>query len=72
MNSSRDSTMHLVLRRDVRQPLRTVVRLTKGPGSARARPARLSPLEFMQRLAAPVRRPRVHLIRFHGVLAPNA
>jgi len=28
------------------------------------------PLEFMQRLAALV--PRLHLIRFHGVLAPNA
>ena len=26
----------------------------------------------MQRLAAPVPRPRLHLIRFHGVLAPNA
>ncbi len=32
----------------------------------------LSPLEFMQRLAARVPRPRLHLIRFHGVLAPNA
>jgi Putative transposase len=30
------------------------------------------PLEFMQRLAALVPRPRLHLIRFHGVLAPNA
>ena len=30
------------------------------------------PLEFMQRLAALVPRPRRHLIRFHGVLAPNA
>jgi len=29
------------------------------------------PLEFMQRLAALVPRPRQHLIRFHGVLAPN-
>lgn len=28
----------------------------------------LSPLEFMQRLAALVPRPRLHLIRFHGVL----
>ena len=26
----------------------------------------------MQRLAAQVPRPRLHLIRFHGVLAPNA
>ena len=30
----------------------------------------MSPMEFMQRLAALV--PRPHLIRFHGVLAPNA
>ena len=28
--------------------------------------------EFMQRLAALVPRPHLHLIRFHGVLAPNA
>ncbi len=33
---------------------------------------RMSPLDFMQRLAALVPRPRLHLIRFHGVLAPNA
>ena len=32
----------------------------------------ISPLEFMQRLAALVPRPRLHLIRFHGVLAPHA
>ena len=32
----------------------------------------MSPLEFMQRLAALVPRPRLHLIWFHGVLAPNA
>jgi hypothetical protein len=32
----------------------------------------MSPLEFIQRLAALVPRPRLHLIRFHGVLAPNA
>lgn len=32
----------------------------------------MSPLEFMQRLAALVPRPRLHLIRFHGVLAQNA
>ena len=32
----------------------------------------LERLEFMQRLAALVPRPRLHLIRFHGVLAPNA
>ena len=30
------------------------------------------PLEFIQRLAALVPRPRLRLIRFHGVLAPNA
>ena len=32
----------------------------------------MSPLKFMQRLAAQVPRPRLHLSRFHGVLAPNA
>ena len=32
----------------------------------------LEPLDFMQRLAALVPRPRLHLTRFHGVLAPNA
>jgi len=32
----------------------------------------MSPLQFMQCLAALVPRPRLHLIRFHGVLAPNA
>ena len=32
----------------------------------------MSPLQFMQRLAAVVPRPRLHLIRFHGVLAPRA
>jgi hypothetical protein len=29
-------------------------------------------MEFMQRLAALIPPPRLHLIRFHGVLAPNA
>jgi len=33
---------------------------------------RMTPLQFMQRLAALVPRPRLHLTRFHGVLAPNA
>jgi hypothetical protein len=32
----------------------------------------LSPLAFIQRLAALVPRPRLYLIRYHGVLAPNA
>ena len=32
----------------------------------------MTPLELMQRLAALVPRPRLHLIRFHGVLAPHA
>ena len=32
----------------------------------------MAPMEFMQRLAALVPRPRLHLIRFQGVLAPNA
>ncbi|MBM5817559.1 MAG: IS91 family transposase [Cyanobacteria bacterium K_Offshore_surface_m2_239] len=32
----------------------------------------MEPQAFMQRLAALVPRPRLHLIRYHGVLAPNA
>jgi hypothetical protein len=32
----------------------------------------MEPLEFMERLATLVPRPRLHLIRSHGVLAPNA
>jgi Putative transposase len=32
----------------------------------------MSPLDFMQRLAALVPCPRLHLRRFHGVLAPTA
>ncbi len=32
----------------------------------------MSPLAFLQRLAALVPRPRLHLIRFHGLLAPDA
>jgi len=30
------------------------------------------PLDFIARLAALVPRPRVHLLRYHGVFAPNA
>ena len=32
----------------------------------------MSPLAFMQRVAALMPRARLDLIRFHGVLAPNA
>jgi hypothetical protein len=31
-----------------------------------------TPVEFLEKLAALVPRPRSHLVRFHGVLAPNA
>ncbi len=59
---------------DVWQPLRAATRLAKGklklktPWRDGATLLVRSPLEFMQRLAALV----LHLIRFHGVLAPNA
>jgi hypothetical protein len=33
---------------------------------------KFTPVEFLQRLAALVPRPRLHLMRFHGMLAPNA
>ena len=32
----------------------------------------MTPLVFMRRLSALLPRPRLHLMRFHGVLAPNA
>jgi hypothetical protein len=32
----------------------------------------MTPVDFLERLAALVPRPRLHLIRFHGILAPNA
>ena len=32
----------------------------------------VSPLELIEKLAALVPPPRIHLIRYHGVLAPNA
>jgi len=32
----------------------------------------MEPLEFLEHQAALVPRPRLHLIRFHGVLSPNA
>ena len=31
----------------------------------------LSPLDFLSRLTSLIPRPRIHLIRFHGVFAPN-
>ena len=32
----------------------------------------MTPVDFLERLAALVPRPRLRLIRFHGILAPNA
>lgn len=49
-----------------------VVLQLKSPYQDGTTPIVRSPLEFMQRLAALVPRPRLHLIRFPGVLAPNA
>ena len=49
-----------------------VVLTLKTPWRDGTTPLVMSPLEFMQRLAALVPRPKLHLIRFHGVLAPNA
>ncbi len=49
-----------------------VVLQLKSPYQDRTTPIVMSPFEFMQRLAALVPRPRLNLIRFHGVLAPNA
>jgi hypothetical protein len=32
----------------------------------------MTPVDFLERLAALMPRPRLHLVRFHGILAPNA
>jgi hypothetical protein len=49
-----------------------VVRQLKSPYQDGTTPIVMTPLEFMQRLAALVPRCRLHLIRFPGVLAPHA
>ncbi|MSQ71678.1 MAG: hypothetical protein EXR27_10395 [Betaproteobacteria bacterium] len=49
-----------------------VVLQLKSPWRDATTHIRMTPLEFMQPLAALVPRPRLHLIGFHGVLAPNA
>ena len=61
MTPSRNGTTHLVLRRNTTDSPVDCLCQPKGPSSARARPASLSPLAFMQRLAALVPRPKLHL-----------
>ena len=53
------------------QAVSCTYRIALGPRAGTTH-IKMLPLEFMQRLAALVPRPRLHLIRFHGVLAPNA
>jgi hypothetical protein len=55
-----------------RNPAGRVVLQLKSPWRDGTTRIVMSPLELMQRLAALVPRPRLHLIRFHGVLAPHA
>ena len=55
-----------------RNPAGQVVLQLKSPWRDGTTHIVMSPLELMQRLAALVPRPRLHLIRFHGVLAPHA
>jgi hypothetical protein len=66
----RDGTTHLVLRRDANSPV-DCLRQPKGPSFARARPARLSPLEFMQRLAARATEGRPSGTRAAAEVAPD-
>jgi hypothetical protein len=54
------------------QPCRRCRATTEKPYHEGTTHVAMSPLELMQRLAALVPRPKLHLIRFHGVLAPNA
>ena len=55
-----------------RNPAGQVVLQLKSPYRDGTSHIVMAPLEFMQRLAVLVPRPRLHLIRFHGVLAPHA
>ena len=55
-----------------RNPAGQVVLQLKSPWRDGTTHIVMSPLQLMQRLAALVPRPRLHLIRFHGVLAPHA
>jgi len=49
-----------------------VVHRLKRPFGGRTTEFLFEPLDFLARLAALVPRPRSHLLRYHGVLAPNA
>jgi hypothetical protein len=49
-----------------------VVYALKKPYSDGTTHIKMQPLELMEKLAALVPRPRVHLTRFHGVLAPHS
>ena len=76
-NSRRDKHLQVSTRQSPRQCLlswegRTVTFCTEINWTPGTTHIVMAPLEFMQRLAALVPRPRLHLIRFHGVLAPNA
>jgi hypothetical protein len=55
-----------------RSPDGDVILQLKTPWRDGTSQIKLTPMEFLQRLAALVPRPRLHLTRFHGVLAPNA
>lgn len=55
-----------------RNPAGQVVLQLKSPWRDGTTHIVMSPLQLMQRLAALVPQPRLHLIRFHGVLAPHA
>ena len=66
---TRPALSHTRLRRT---PAGEVVLQLKTPYRDGTTPLAMTPLEFLQRVAALVPRPRLPLIRFHGVLAPHA
>jgi hypothetical protein len=66
---TRPALSHKRLRRT---PAGEVVRQLKTPYHDGTTHLVMTPLEFLQNVAALVPRPPLHLIRFHGVLAPNA
>ena len=48
-----------------------VIYMFKKPWSDGTKLIKLTPMELMERLAALVPRPRIHLTRYHGVLGPH-
>ncbi|MCC7082702.1 MAG: transposase [Burkholderiales bacterium] len=67
-----DTTLYRVVAEELETFLIQVVLQLKSPYRDGTTHIVMRPQQFMQRLAALIPRARLHLIRFHGVLAPHA